>query len=112
MAASQVKEIVAVATEAGMTDPAQLVAFSLGFANARRTGGDSSTPTLYYFPIAGRAELIKLTAVVGGVKLNVRNDVPKDKSAYGSPSGVPILEHGDLKMSQSLAIERYIADIS
>ena len=54
----------------------------------------------------------RLVAVVGGVELEESADIPKDKSAYGSKSGVPLLEDGALKMSQSLAIERYIADIA
>merc|ERR1711862_887752 len=36
----------------------------------------------------------------------------ESKVAYMSPSGMPLLRHGDLKMSQSGAIENYIAAIA
>ena len=64
---------------------------------------------LYYFPLAGRAELCKLIAAAGGLELEVSkpgSDVIK--AEYGSPSGLPLLSHGDLKLSQSNAIEKYL----
>merc|ERR1712032_1752247 len=36
----------------------------------------------------------------------------ESKRAYVSPSGMPLLQHGDLKMSQSGPIETYIAEIA
>jgi len=66
--------------------------------------------TLYYFPLGGRGELIRLIAAAGGVDLvegGMGADV--DKSEFGSPSSLPILQHGDLKMSQSGAIEQYMS---
>lgn len=114
MAAKSVDDILSKATAAGMTDPKHLVAFALGFASGEKAAKTpkASKPKFFYWPIAGRAELIRLVAVVGGVELEESADIPKDKSAYGSKSGVPLLEDGALKMSQSLAIERYIADIA
>lgn len=68
---------------------------------------------LYYWPIAGRAELIRLIAAAGGVALEEVFDVSSvNKAEFGSKSGIPLLHHGELKISQSLAIERYIADIA
>lgn len=67
--------------------------------------------TLYYFPAGGRAELIRLIAAAGRFEL-VEGGVPGDdmnKSEFGSPSGIPLLRHGDLKMSQSTAIENYMS---
>lgn len=69
-------------------------------------------PKLYYFPLAGRGELIRLIAAVGGVELTETAEAPADKAVFGSPSGLPLLEHGELRMSQSTAIENYIASIS
>jgi len=66
--------------------------------------------TLYYFPAGGRAELSRTIAAAGGVELlegGAGGDL--DKSEFGSPSGVPLLHHGALKMSQSTAIENYLS---
>ena len=66
-----------------------------------------------YFPIAGRGELCRLIAAVGGLELTESKGIPDGgtKEAYGSPSGVPLLKHGDLKLSQSAAIEVYLASL-
>jgi len=68
---------------------------------------------MVYFPIAGRGELSRMIAAVGGLNLTVSKVVPDDgsKEAYGSPSGLPLLKHGDLKISQSNAIEMYLASL-
>lgn len=66
---------------------------------------------IYYFPAGGRAELARTIAAAGGVAL-LEGGVPGEgfkKSEYGSPSGVPLLQHGPLKMSQSTAIENYLS---
>jgi len=113
MAASQVKDIVTKATASGLTSPNQLVAFALGFASAQKAGNVSSKPVLYYWPIAGRAELARLIAAAGGLAIEETADLSGvNKADYGSKSGIPLLKHGDLKISQSGAIERYLADIA
>lgn len=63
-----------------------------------------------YFPIAARGEVCRLIAAVGGLELEEFE--VKDKAEYGSPSGVPLIQHGDLKMSQSLPIEAYLSQIA
>jgi hypothetical protein len=81
-------------------------------------------PQLVYAPIAGRAELIRLIAAAGGLKMkaeisNMGNfgkpsieETGESKTDYVSPSGMPLLKHGDLKLSQSGAIESYVAGIA
>ena len=77
-------------------------------------GGGGGQIFLTYFPIAGRGELTRLIAAAGGVELTESPEVPAgdSKAAYFSPSGVPLLKHGDFKMSQSGAIEAYISNIA
>lgn len=69
---------------------------------------------MVYMPIAGRGELIRLIAAAGGITLNETKDLAagETKSDYVSPSGTPLLKHGDLKLSQSGAIEAYVANIA
>lgn len=68
---------------------------------------------MYYWPIAGRAELARLIAAAGGLAIEETADLSNvNKADYGSKSGIPLLKHGDLKISQSGAIERYLADIA
>lgn len=70
-----------------------------------------AAPVLYYFPAAGRAELSRTIAAAGGIEL-VEGGMPGadfNKAEYGSPSGIPLLRHGELKMSQSTAIENYLS---
>jgi len=73
-----------------------------------------SNPKLYYWPIAARGEVIRLVALVGGVKYDECADKEEagDIASFGSPGSIPILEHGDLKLSQSIAIQEYMASIS
>ena len=67
---------------------------------------------MYYFPVAGRGELIRLIAAAGGLDLaEGRPDEEVDRFAYGSPSGLPLLQHGAVKLSQSGAIERYVSGL-
>uniref|UniRef100_A0A7S0FZK3 Glutathione S-transferase n=1 Tax=Pyrodinium bahamense TaxID=73915 RepID=A0A7S0FZK3_9DINO len=73
-----------------------------------------AAPHMIYLPIAGRGELIRLIAAAGGLELTESPELPEGetKLMYCSPSGVPLLRHGDLKMSQSGAIEAYLASIA
>eukprot|EP00573_Skeletonema_grethae_P001870 CAMPEP_0201686718 /NCGR_PEP_ID=MMETSP0578-20130828/1058_1 /ASSEMBLY_ACC=CAM_ASM_000663 /TAXON_ID=267565 /ORGANISM="Skeletonema grethea, Strain CCMP 1804" /LENGTH=223 /DNA_ID=CAMNT_0048170807 /DNA_START=81 /DNA_END=752 /DNA_ORIENTATION=- len=83
----------------------------------------SEKPYLIYAPIAGRAELARLIAAAGGITItesaNMANfgsqdikETGESKKNYMSPSGMPLLQHGDLKISQSGAIEAYLASIA
>merc|ERR1712086_118605 len=65
--------------------------------------------TLYYFPASGRAELSRLIAAAGGIELKDCYEKPEDTTAFGSPGSMPLLEHGELKMAQSGAIENYLS---
>lgn len=64
---------------------------------------------MYYFPVAGRGETIKLICAAGGIELNIADGGSIDKAEFGSPSGLPVFQHGDLKISQSGAIETYVS---
>lgn len=69
---------------------------------------------MVYWELAGRAELIRLLAAVGGLKLEEAKsweESGKEAIDYTSPGGLPGLQHGDLFMSQSGAIERYVASL-
>jgi len=71
----------------------------------------SMPATLHYFPAGGRAELCRLIAAAGRVEL-IEGGMPGadvDKSDFASPGGVPLLQHGPLKMAQSTAIENYLS---
>ena len=66
--------------------------------------------TIYYFPVAGRLELSRLIAAAFGFDIKVEKPPSEcDKAEYGSKSGLPLLMHGDLKFSQTFAIQRYLA---
>jgi hypothetical protein len=70
---------------------------------------------LVYFPIAGRGELIRLIAKVGGAQgFSESAEMPEGitKAECGSPSSTPILIDGDLKMNESTAIEFYVASVA
>jgi len=70
---------------------------------------------LVYWPIAGRAELIRLIAKVGGIEdFSESPELPDGvtKADCGSPSGLPLLIDGDLKMNESSAIEFYLSLIA
>ncbi|TRY76684.1 hypothetical protein TCAL_10356 [Tigriopus californicus] len=66
---------------------------------------------LIYFDVKGRAELIRLILVVGEVDFQdyrARGDWSEIKQT--TPFGqLPILEYGDIKVAQSIAIARYVA---
>lgn len=67
-----------------------------------------------YLPIAGRGELTRLIAAAGGVEMTEGTEMEdgETKHEYMTPSGLPTLRHGDLKMSQSGAIEAYMLAIA
>ena len=66
----------------------------------------------YYFPIAGRGELSRLIAAAGGLEIEESKPGSDfNKAEYGSPSGMPLLCHGDLKISQSSAVQKYLSSL-
>lgn len=72
-------------------------------------------PTLIYFPVAGRGELTRLIAAVGGVELDQLPGGPPEgmtPAEFGSTGSVPLLLDGDLKINESGAIEQYISLIA
>ena len=79
---------------------------------------ESEPPKLTYFPMAGRGELTKMCAAVGGVKYinNVIN--MGDHVNFGPnlspkmPMTVPICQHGSTNFFESLAIETYFCNLS
>jgi len=86
---------------------------SLGAKAPAVTTAASNPPCLYYPPIAGRGELIRLIAAAGGLHIEEKppaNNI--DALSFGSPGQVPYLAHGDFKMAQSFAIETYVASIA
>lgn len=73
-------------------------------------------PVFYYFPFAGRGELTKLIAAAGGLQLEM-GELPADRkelcAEHGVPgTGLPLLKHGTMKISQSQAIQNYVASIA
>lgn len=72
---------------------------------------DPEALCLFYHEFAGRGELARLIAAVGGLKLNEYSEL-SDKSSFASPSVLPCLQHGTLKLSQSFAIEHYLMSIA
>lgn len=74
----------------------------------------SEKPTLYYFPIAARGEVTRMIAAIGGVEIEncLTDGSDLDKKSFGSPSSMPLLKHGDLKLSQSHAIVSYMLGIA
>jgi len=84
---------------------------SSGEREGAQPGQDN--PHLQYFPIAARGEIIRMTAALGGVEMSSSYEATDDeKMACGSPGSLPILTHGDVKLSQSFAVEAYISSIS
>merc|ERR1711907_6681 len=75
-----------------------------------------SAPALHmtYFPIAGRADTMRLIAAATGLELTESKalDAGAHIHEFASPSGLPVLQHGDFKMSQSLACEGYLASLA
>lgn len=74
----------------------------------------SEKPTLYYLPIAARGEVARLIGKFGGLDFEdcLTDGSDLDKKSFGSPSGLPVLKHGDYKISQSYAIMPYITSIT
>jgi len=85
---------------------------------ASRPKAPKDKPRLIYFPLAGRGEISRLIAVAGGLEIedisapDARKPFTDNKAAYGSPSGLPLLEHGELKISQSTAVATYLATLA
>lgn len=82
-------------------------------------------PVLHYFAICGRGELARLICAVGEIAFEDKAWAPAfDESGgwragykaigegMGYPGVLPILEHGDLKLFQTTAIESYLASLS
>ena len=71
------------------------------------------TIDLIYFPIAGRGELTRLIAAAGGVTLNesFSKDWKQKSLDMGFFGSLPILQQGTFKLSQSSAMERYVASM-
>lgn len=76
------------------------------------TPASSSKPELIYFPIAGRGELIRLIAAAGGLEIMDRTPEQAWKSGIGLFGNLPVLNHGNLHIAQSGAIESYISTIA
>ena len=94
----------------GMAVPIALFALYRALSGPRLPTGKLH---MTYFPIAGRGELARMIAAVGGLDMTESKQIPEGgtKESYGSASGLPLLTHGDLKISQSGAIERYLASL-
>jgi len=84
-------------------------------------------PVLTYFSICGRGEVARLIAAAGEVEFKDNALAPafdssggwnqelkyKEKAgSMGFPGVLPLLEHGDLKIYQTTAIESYLAAIA
>ena len=73
-------------------------------------------PKLVYFPIAGRGELSRLIAAVGGIEgFESLHALPEGMtpSDFGSTGTMPLLMDGDdLKINESGAIEAYLSLIA
>jgi len=85
----------------------------------------SAKPKISYFSICGRGMMSRLVATAGEVDFeeNVwdpsfdetggwRQGYAAIGNALGFPGVMPILEHGDFKLFQSVAIEGYLASLS
>merc|ERR1712136_378503 len=85
---------------------------STGPARAPSSISKEEVLQLVYFPMAGRGELCRLLAAVGGVPLEDQPP-PADESHKTEFTGsLPQMKHGDFKLTQSGAIESYIAAIA
>lgn len=75
-----------------------------------------SKPVLTYMPIAARGETALLICKVGGLEIEHVKSMGAPEGVnpndYFSPSGLPILKHGDLQVAQSLPIEDYLSSIA
>jgi glutathione S-transferase len=87
---------------------------AMGGAGASDAAYNLGAPHMTYFPLAGRGELIRLIAAAGGLELTESTEMAagETKDMYCTPSGLPVLRHGDLRMSQSGAIENYVAALA
>lgn len=70
---------------------------------------------LLYFPFAGRGELCRLIAAVGGIQL--KHSFPgegwhKWQEKVGMFGTMPVLRHGAFKLAQACAVEGYLAAIA
>merc|ERR1719379_3221593 len=89
--------------EVRVQETAEVVAGSDSVRNVLEEA--QAKPCLYYFNFAGRAELIRLSAAVGGLELEeieLRPDEPDN----------PCLEHGEERIEDCGEIEKYIASIA
>lgn len=77
----------------------------------KQTQVQASKPCLFYYPFAGRGELARLIAAAGDLQMDEKMEL-KDASPFGSPGGWPCLEHASLRISQTFAIESYLARIA
>jgi glutathione S-transferase len=66
--------------------------------------------SLYYYPLAGRCEALRMTAKLGGCEIEdiMTDGKDIDLKSFGSPGSLPVFQHGDMKISQSDAICTYI----
>ena len=74
-------------------------------------------PNLVYPPMAARGKLVRMLAALGGLELTetvvpMGGADPAMLAACGSPSGLPILVHGNVQLAQSLAIEAYVSSLA
>lgn len=85
----------------------------------------SGKPVLNYFSICGRGEVARLICAAGELEFEDKAYAPAfDETGgwrqgykpigeqYGFPGVLPVLEHGELKLFQTSAIESYLAAIS
>ena len=85
----------------------------------------AAKPTLNYFSICGRGETARLICAVGGLEFEDKAWAPAfDETggwrqgyqaignAFGFPGTMPVLEHGELKLFETTAIESYLASLS
>jgi len=67
---------------------------------------------MVYFPFAGRGELCRLLAAVGGVRLEVLPPSEDESHKKKFTGSLPQMKHGDFELTQSSAIESYITAIA
>jgi len=82
-------------------------------------------PTINYFAICGRGELARLICAVGEIEFEDKAWAPAFDDTggwrqgyqsigkeFGFPGTLPILEHGDVKLFETTAIEGYLASLA
>lgn len=74
----------------------------------------TTKPVFYYMPLAGRGEATRMIATLGGLEIEDKITDGKDLQLkdFGSAGGLPVFEHGDLKISQENAILTYVYKIA